>query len=106
MAQAENGDTVKIRYTGKLEDGGVFCSSSNQGPMQFKLAEGLVIRGFEETAVGMSPGESTSTAIPPEEGFGPHHDQMVQVIDRKRPRTRNEMLVGNWKSVDQRVKQC
>ncbi len=31
----------------------------------------------------MSPGESKSTTIPPEEGFGPHHDQMVQVIDRK-----------------------
>lgn len=31
----------------------------------------------------MSPGESKSTTIPSEEGLGPHHDQMVQVIDRK-----------------------
>jgi peptidylprolyl isomerase len=83
MAQAENGDTVKIHYTGKLDDGSVFSSSSNQGPMQLKLGEGHVIPGFEEAVVGMSPGESKSIKIPPEQGFGQHHDQMVQVIDRK-----------------------
>ena len=83
MAQAENGDTVKIHYTGKVDDGSVFSSSSNQGPMQFKLGEGHVILGFEEGVVGMSPGESKSIKIPPEQGLGAHHDQMVQVIDRK-----------------------
>ncbi|MCK4487772.1 MAG: hypothetical protein KAU38_13570 [Desulfobacterales bacterium] len=31
----------------------------------------------------MSPDESKSTTIPPEEAYGPHHEQMVQVIDRK-----------------------
>jgi len=42
MAQAQNGDTVEVHDAGKLEDGGVFCSSSNQGPMQFKPGEGRV----------------------------------------------------------------
>jgi peptidylprolyl isomerase len=74
MAQAQNGDAVEVHYTGKLEDGGVFSSSSNQGPMQFKLGEGRVIPGFEKAVVGMSPRESKSTTIPPEEGFAPHHD--------------------------------
>jgi peptidylprolyl isomerase len=84
MAQAQSGDTVKVHYTGKLEDGSVFSSSSNQDPVQFKLGEGRVIPGFEKAVVGMSPGESKSTTIPPEQGFGPHHDKMVQLIDRKR----------------------
>jgi peptidylprolyl isomerase len=83
VAQAQNGDIVKIHYTGKFEDGGMFCSSSNQGPMQVKPGEGRVIPGFEEAVVGMSPWESKSTTIPPEQGFRPHHDQMVQIIDRK-----------------------
>ena len=86
MAQAQNGGTVKVHLTGKLEDGSVFCSSSNQGPMQFKLGGGRVIACFEEleeAVVGMSPGDSKSITIPPQEGFGPHHDQMVQLIDRK-----------------------
>ncbi|KPK29865.1 MAG: peptidylprolyl isomerase [Nitrospira bacterium SG8_3] len=86
MAQAQNGDTVKVHLTGKLEDGSVFSTFSNQGPMQFKLGGGPVIPCFEEleeAVVGMRPGESKSITIPPEEGFGPHHDQMVQLIDRK-----------------------
>ena len=86
MAQAQNGGTVKVHLTGKLEDGSVFCSSSNQGPMHLKLGGGRVIpclKELEEAVVGMSPGDSKSITIPPQEGFGPHHDQMVQVIDRK-----------------------
>ena len=84
MAQPQNGDTVEVHYTGKLEDGGVFSSSSNQRPMQFKLGGGRFIPGFEKAVVGMSPGESKSTTVPPEEGFAPHHDQRAQVIDRKK----------------------
>ena len=39
--------------------------------------------GFEEAVVGMSPCESKFITIQPEKWFGPHHDQMVQVIGRK-----------------------
>ena len=83
MAQAENGNTVKVHYTGRFEDGTVFDSSSNSGPLQFVIGEGRLIPGFEQAVVGMSPGESKSTTIPPEEAYGPHHEQIVQVIDRK-----------------------
>ncbi len=86
MAQAHNGDTVKVHLTGKLEDGSVFSILSDQDSMQFKLGGGRVIpcfEEFEEAVVGMSPGESKSVTIQPEQGFGQHHDQMVQVIDRK-----------------------
>jgi peptidylprolyl isomerase len=86
MAQAQNSDTVKVHLTGKLDDGSVFCSSSNQGPMHLKLGGGRVIpclKELEEAVVGMSPGDCKSITIPPEEGFGQHHDRMVQVIDRK-----------------------
>jgi len=83
MAQAENGNTVKVHYTGRFEDGTMFDSSSNSGPLQFVIGEGRVIPGFEQAVVGMSPGESKSTTIPPQKAYGPHHEQMVQVIDRK-----------------------
>jgi len=83
MVQAKSGDTVKVHYAGKFEDGTVFDSSSNRGPIQFKIGECRLIRGFEQAVVGMSPDESKSTTIPPEEAYGPHHEQMVQVIDRK-----------------------
>lgn len=36
------GDTVKIHYLGKLEDGTVFDSAVNRYPLQFTLGEGIV----------------------------------------------------------------
>ncbi|MBO1224573.1 MAG: FKBP-type peptidyl-prolyl cis-trans isomerase [Candidatus Scalindua sediminis] len=33
MSQAKSGDTVKIHYTGKLEDGRVFDTSTGHEPL-------------------------------------------------------------------------
>jgi len=49
MAQAKHGDTVKVHYTGKLENGTVFDTSIGRGePLQFKIGEKQVIQGFEK----------------------------------------------------------
>ena len=61
MAQAKNGDTVKIHYTGKLENETVFDSSVDREPLEFTLGEGKIIPGFEEAVIGMSPGEYRKT---------------------------------------------
>lgn len=57
MTQAKNGDTVKVHYTGKLDDGTAFDSSVNKDPLQFKIGDGRIIPGFEEAVIGMNPGE-------------------------------------------------
>lgn len=59
MGQAKNGDTVKVHYTGKLENGTIFDSSKDSGPMQFKIGEGRIIPGFEQAVIGMEPGEQS-----------------------------------------------
>jgi peptidylprolyl isomerase len=82
MAQAKNGDTVKVHYTGKLEDGTVFDTSIERDPLQFTIGEGRVIPGFEQTVVGMNPGESKTTKIPADKAYGPHRKEMVLVVDR------------------------
>ena len=64
MVQAKSGDTVKIHYTGKLDDGTVFDSSVNREPLEFTLNQGQVIPGFEEAVMGMAPGESKTQKIP------------------------------------------
>jgi len=46
MAQAKTNDTVKVHYTGRLNDGTVFDSSMEREPLQFTLGEGQVIPGF------------------------------------------------------------
>ena len=82
MAQAKYGDTVKVHYTGKLEDGTVFDSSIKRDPLQFKIGEGQVISGFEQALVGMNPGESKTTKVPADKAYGSHHKEMVMTVDR------------------------
>ena len=72
MVQAKLGDTVKVNYTGTLQDGTVFDSSANRDPLQFSLGEGQVIAGFEEAVLGMTPGDSKSVTIPSEQAYGPY----------------------------------
>ncbi len=83
MAKVKNGDSVKVNYTGKLEDGTVFDTSDNKEPLEFKVGEGKLIKGFEAAVMGMEPGESKTVQIPADEAYGPHHPEMIMVIDRK-----------------------
>ena len=82
MAQAKQGDTVNVHYTGKLEDGTVFDSSVGRDPLQFTIGEGQLIPGFEKGVVGMNPGETKTVEIPADEAYGPHHNEMVMVVDK------------------------
>lgn len=78
MAQAKNGDTVKIHYSGKLDDGTQFDSSEGREPLEFAVGSGQVIPGFEQAVEGMAVGESKSVSIPAEEAYGPHREELVQ----------------------------
>lgn len=82
MAQAEQGDTVKVHYTGRLDDGMVFDTSLGRDPLQFTIGEGRIILGFEQAVVGMSPGESKTAEVLAEQAYGPHDEEMVLVVDR------------------------
>ena len=82
MSQAKAGDTVKIHYTGTLDDGKQFDSSSGRDPLEFTLGSGQVIPGFDKAVDGMTVGESKTVNIPAEDAYGPRHDQMIQEVPR------------------------
>ncbi|MFP4248841.1 MAG: peptidylprolyl isomerase [Armatimonadota bacterium] len=77
MAQASAGDTVKVHYTGKLEDGTIFDSSREREPLEFTLESGQIIPGFEEAVDGMEEGEETTVEIPPEKAYGMRQEDAV-----------------------------
>lgn len=82
MPQAKSGDTVKVHYTGKLEDGTVFDTSLSRDPLEFIIGAGSLITGFEQGVVGMTPGEWKTIEVPADEAYGPHHEEMVVVVNR------------------------
>ena len=64
MAQAKQGNTVQVNYTGKLGDGKVFDTSYDRRPMQLTLGKGQLIAGFEKAVLGMNAGEKKTVVIP------------------------------------------
>jgi peptidylprolyl isomerase len=82
MSQAQVGDQVKVHYTGKLDNGAVFDSSTTREPIEFRVGEGSVISGFEQAVIGMSPGETKTTTIPSERAYGSYNPQLVMVVQR------------------------
>ncbi|MFA6385058.1 MAG: peptidylprolyl isomerase [Candidatus Omnitrophota bacterium] len=83
MTTAKHGDTVKIHYTGKLEDGTLFDSSASREPLEFTIGKSKIIAGFEQAIIGMKPGDSKTVNIPVEQAYGAHRPDMVVSVDRK-----------------------
>jgi peptidylprolyl isomerase len=82
MTQAKSGDTVRIHYTGTLEDGTQFDSSDGRDPLEFALGGGQVIPGFDSAVDGMTVGESKSVTIEPDQAYGQRHEQLVQEVPK------------------------
>ena len=86
MTQAKNGDTVKVHYKGKLDDGSVFASTTDSTPLQFILGKDKVLIGLQQAIIGMKPGESKTAKIPEDKAFGPYNKEMVHEVARNQLR--------------------
>jgi len=82
MSQAKKGDSVKIHYTGTLEDGTVFDSSVGRDPLGFTLGGGQVIVGFEEAVLGMAIGDKKKVTIPSHKAYGEKNEALVIEVPR------------------------
>jgi len=101
MVKVEHGNTVKIHYTGKLDDGTVFDSSLDRDPLEFTIGAGKVIIGFEEGVIGMSHGESKTILVSPDKAYGPHRDELFTVIERSKLPASPEPEVGGRLNIHQ-----
>ncbi len=79
---AKSGDSVKIHYTGTLEDGTTFDSSEGRDPLEFTLGSGQVIAGFDEAVTGMEVGDKKTVNIPADKAYGQRNEEMVITAPR------------------------
>lgn len=94
MSVVKDGDTVKVHYTGQLEDGSVFDSSIQREPLEFTIGQGQLIPGFEKAIIGLKVGDKTTTNIPSEEAYGDSNPEMIVEVPKEQLPADLEPQVG------------
>lgn len=82
MAQAKQGDVVKVHYTGMLNDGSTFESTFDGEPLEFEVGDKQVLYAFEQAVVGMEPGETNNVEIPAEKAYGKRCNENIIKMNR------------------------
>ena len=80
---AQDGDSVKVHYRGRLDDDTEFDSSYGSEPLEVVLGGGEVIPGFEAAIVGMFVGDKVTVEIAPEDAYGEPLDDLFLSIPRQ-----------------------
>ena len=82
MPAVKNGDTVKVAYSVKLEDGTIFDSTNEQEPFQFTLGQGQAILGFEKAVIGMQQGDSKTENINAQDAYGSYNEALIIEVNK------------------------
>lgn len=82
MPEAKEGDTVRVHYTGTLNDGTVFEDTTDKEPLEFTLGEEDILPGFSDAIAGMSPGDEKEISISSGDAFGPRQEDLVQDVPK------------------------
>jgi len=102
MMRAKDGDTVRVQYTGRLDDGSVFDSSVERETLQFTIGKGQVLNGVEQAVIGMRPQESKTILVPAAEAYGPHRDEMTTEVQRSQFPDSVKLKVGQRLQIKQK----
>jgi len=94
MAEVKANDTVKVHYTGRLNNGTVFDSSLGREPLEFTIGQKMVIPGFEEGVIGMTVGETRTVSIASQDAYGPYLEDLVGSIRRAQIPPNIDLQVG------------
>lgn len=90
----ENGDFIKIKYTGKFDDGQIFDTTDEQlakengiynprgmyGGDVIIVGSGHTIKGLDEDFIGKEVGYSGNVNIEPEKAFGTHDPALIESV--------------------------
>ena len=73
---------VTLHFALHLENGDTVDSTFDKAPATFKVGDGNLLPGFESALFGFKAGDQRKLSIAPENAFGQHNPQNVQVMPR------------------------
>jgi peptidylprolyl isomerase len=81
MIQVQLGDTVRIHYNTKLEDGTPIGSTEGKEAVEIQAGKGMLFPKLEEGIIGMNAGDVKTITLQPEAAFGQYRSDLVTEID-------------------------
>lgn len=94
MSQVKANDTVRVHYTGKLENGQIFDSSLERDPLEFTLGQGQLIPGFEQGVLDMKVNEKKTIEIPHTEAYGEVREELFHEVGKDKLPEEMKVEVG------------
>jgi peptidylprolyl isomerase len=94
MKQATTGDTVRVHYTGTLDNGTNFDSSAEREPIEITIGKGQFFPGLENALVGMAEGDTKTVTLEPENAFGPRNPELLHNVERDRIPAEVDLEIG------------
>ena len=96
MRKVEEGDRVRIHFTGSFDDGSQFVTTQGETPVELTIGEGKLISGFEKSVIGMEPGQQKTVYLKPEEAAGARRPDLVSNLPRHMvPEQEADLKVGS-----------
>jgi FKBP-type peptidyl-prolyl cis-trans isomerase SlpA len=75
---------VTLHFAILLDTGEEVDTTRRGKPATFVLGDGSLLPGFEEALLGMQAGDDAQIELEPEQAFGPHRRENVQLLARDR----------------------
>jgi len=81
MASSKPNDKVTFAMIGRLDNGEIFISIEEDKPFTATIGASQVPPTVESALKDMSVGEKRTVRVPPEEGYGLRHKNLLQEIE-------------------------
>lgn len=78
--QATADTVVSIDYTLTDDEGQVIDTSEGREPLAYLHGHDNIIPGLEKALEGKTEGDALTVKVEPEEGYGPHRQELVQTV--------------------------
>lgn len=76
----QDGRTIGIEYTLKLEDGTVADSSEGREPLKYEQGQGQILPALESALVGMEVGSKKEVTLEATDAYGPVRDELFKAV--------------------------
>lgn len=100
MNQAQTGSTVTISYIGTLDNGRIFHSTDEHGPLTFTIGSDQVFPALELAVTGMRAGEVKNVVLTAEEGYGPRRPENIITVNRQTFPAGKDIVIGQKVNIE------